>query len=241
MTTAHRPTFDPARGKDNSSAPTRQYASRSMPAHKVLKYRQAGQGGASSAATTSDSLREELLAAEAAHFGRQGKKSGADLEEPQKRIAAADAPQGNDEGLSATTEEADGPEAKRRRILAETKDLDADDSESEGDQDESSDESEDEDETADLLRELERIKAERAAEKARKEAEEAAEEQAKREEEIAFGNPLMNGPGDFTVKRRWDEDVVFRVKEKDESGKKDFINDMLRSDFHKSFMKKYVR
>lgn len=240
MTTAHRPTFDAARGKDNSSAPTRQYASRSMPAHKVLKYRQSGQGGAANTAVNNDDLREELLAAEAAHFAKtQGKSTETDKDEPQKLISAV--PEARAEDTSGAKVEEESPEARRRRILEETKDIDADDSESEADGDGSSEESDDEDEAAELMRELEKIKAERAAEKARKDAELAAEEQAKREEEIAFGNPLMNGTGDFTLKRRWDEDVVFRVKEKDESGKKDFVNDVLRSDFHKSFMSKYVR
>lgn len=240
MTTAHRPTFDPARGKDNSSAPTRQYASRSMPAHKVLKYRQAGQGGAT-LAVASDSMRDELLAAEAAHF-QKTKGNIIDTrpsDAAQKRITAPDTQRDGDD-TNATDQDEETPEAKRRRILEETKDIDADDSDSAQEED-SSDESDDEEETAELMRELEKIKAERAAEKARKEAEQAAQDQAKREEEIAFSNPLMNSAGDFTVKRRWDEDVVFRVKEKDESGKKDFINDVIRSDFHKSFMRKYVR
>lgn len=234
MTTAHRPTFDTARGKENSSAPTRQYSSRSLPAHKKLKYRQAGQGGHAEVATSSDALKEELLAAERAHFKDKSEPSAREEAEPQRLIEAPIAKVKNEDETSETMEE------RRRRILEETKDIDADESDSEREE-ESEEESDDEDETAELMRELQKIKAERAAEAARKEAEVAAEEQAKRDQEIAFGNPLMNDASDFSLKRRWDEDVVFRVKEKDESGKKDFVNDLLRSDFHRSFMKKYVR
>lgn len=245
MTTAHRPTFDAARGKDNSSAPTRQYSSRSLPAHKALKYRQTVQsgGGGGESRPADHDLRAELLAAEAAHYEKtRGKAPGSRLDESQKLIgskaAFTEGTQPSSEGDTTET-----PEEKKRRILQETEEIDADDSGSEedGEDDDSSEESDDEDEAAELMRELEKIKAERAAEKARKEAEEAEEEQAKREEEIAFGNPLLNDTADFSLKRRWDEDVVFRVKEKDESGKKDFVNDLLRSDFHRSFMKKYVR
>jgi protein CWC15 len=58
--------------------------------------------------------------------------------------------------------EEESPEAKRRRVLEESRDVDAD-SDGEGSSEEDSDESEDEeDETAELLRELEKIKKERA-------------------------------------------------------------------------------
>lgn len=64
----------------------------------------------------------------------------------------------------------------------------------------------------------------------------------KRREEIALkGNPLLNS--DFTVKRRWDDDVIFRNQAKNEpkSRKKRFINDTIRSDFHLDFMKRYFK
>lgn len=70
------------------------------------------------------------------------------------------------------------------------------------------------------------------------EAERAAEEEEQREIDIARGNPLLNAR-DFTMKRRWDDDVVFKNQARgteDKNKKKEFINDMLRSDFHKKFM-----
>jgi protein CWC15 len=58
---------------------------------------------------------------------------------------------------------------------------------------------------------------------------------------IARGNPLLNpkSMADFSVKRRWDDDVIFRNQARgtdDRNLKKAFVNDLLRSDFHKKFM-----
>lgn len=88
------------------------------------------------------------------------------------------------------------------------------------------------------MRELEKIKRERAEAKAKEERERAAEEEEQREIDVARGNPLLN-KNDFTMKRRWDDDVVFKNQARgteDRNKKKEFINDMLRSDFHKKFM-----
>lgn len=63
-------------------------------------------------------------------------------------------------------------------------------------------------------------------------------------ENIMTGNPLLNTQNNFKVKRRWDDDVVFKNCAKGEDGKKKeqhFINDTLRSEFHKKFMQKYVK
>ncbi|OII76927.1 hypothetical protein cand_022700 [Cryptosporidium andersoni] len=46
---------------------------------------------------------------------------------------------------------------------------------------------------------------------------------------------------DFTLKKRWTDDVVFSNQSKREKKvKKRFINDTVRSDFHKQFLKKYI-
>ena len=107
-----------------------------------------------------------------------------------------------------------------------------------------SSESEDEDDTAALYAELAKIRAERAAEKARQEADQREKDQEERGRAMAMGNPLLNsGPKDFTVKRRWDDDVIFKNQARgvDEKPKNRFVNDMLRSDFHRKFLNKYVR
>ena len=123
--------------------------------------------------------------------------------------------------------------------------IDADDSDDDDDDDDDSDDdSDDDDDTAALLAELERIKKERAEEAARKEAEAQEAEALEKAEELATGNPLLNlrGPADFTVKRRWDDDVVFKNQTRGEPKvQKRFINDTIRSDFHKRFLNKYIK
>ena len=121
--------------------------------------RQPGQGG--DADSEPRDLRAELLAAEAAHFAKTngGAISNATLSTSTSKrqlepAHGADDPE--DEDL----------DAKRRRILEETREIDAD---SDGGGSESSDEESDneEDETAELMRELEKIKRERAEQKAK--------------------------------------------------------------------------
>lgn len=113
--------------------------------------------------------------------------------------------------------------------------------------DEEEDDEDDEDETEELMRELERIKRERAAEAARAAAESDELAGAEREEAILHGNPLVQAPGagggsSFAVKRRWDDDVVFRNQaRKPEKKEASFINDTLRTEFHKRFLNKYVK
>ena len=67
-------------------------------------------------------------------------------------------------------------------------------------------------------------------------------------EELATGNPLLNlSEGgdrglDFTAKRRWDDDVVFKNQTRGEpQQKKRFVNDTIRSDFHRRFLNKYIK
>ncbi|KHO11466.1 short chain dehydrogenase/reductase [Metarhizium robertsii ARSEF 23] len=235
MTTAHRPTFDPARGKEALRGPA--YHQRLQPAHTQLKFRKAGQGGDADDEPSRD-LAAELLAAEAVHFS---KKKGApvpgDEDDDQENVSVA----AEKRPLPPAGDGEEDYEAKRRRILEETRDIDADDSSEEDDED-SDDESED-DEDAELQRELERVRREREEKKKREDAERAKEEEEARERNIALGNPLLNKQ-DYTMKRRWDDDVVFRNQARgteDRNKKKEFVNDMLRSDFHRRFMSKYVR
>lgn len=135
------------------------------------------------------------------------------------------------------------------------------DSESDDDDDE-----DDEDDAAELLATLQKIRKERAEEKERQERERLEAEEAKREEEAMTGNPLLQlgeQKRDFSVKRRcvvfsaklrygywhgcvlldrWDDDVIFKNQARgaDEKPKKRFVNDMLRSDFHRKFLSKYI-
>ncbi|KAI0392188.1 Pre-mRNA-splicing factor Cwf15/Cwc15 [Xylariaceae sp. FL0594] len=222
-------------------------------------YRQPGQGGD---ADEVRDLRAELLAAEAAHFAKRNGGSLPPSASTETDTSAAAAISSTKRPLEISPSEAadgrDGEEdgaAKRRRILEESRGIDADSEDGSGngsssDEEEDDDDSDDDDdddseddEDAELRRELEKIKRERAEKREREERERAAAEEAERERDIALGNPLLN-PKQFNIKRRWDDDVVFKNQARgtEEKGKqKEFINDLLRSDFHKRFMSKYVR
>lgn len=133
--------------------------------------------------------------------------------------------------------------SKRQKVDAAPQNLDADDP---VDSD-NSDSDSDEDDTAALLAELNKIKRERAQETAKKELEKRQEDERIRMENILSGNPLLNyastAKAELKVKRRWDDDVVFKNCARSEPDKKtnQFINDSLRSEFHKKFMDKYIK
>ncbi|EPX74299.1 complexed with Cdc5 protein Cwf15 [Schizosaccharomyces octosporus yFS286] len=264
MTTAHRPQFDPARGT-SEMAPTRITASRALPAHLKLKYRKAKQG--TQEELSKRDFRDQLLRAEASHFANREHGASSD-----KRPEAPAAIEANPEAKSNESEDKVDYEALLRKTLEEDADTSESESDSEVEdkdgegsnspeekrlkttneemresmsESSSDDDDEEEDETAQLLRELENIKQERQKEKERQEMEEKKEEQEKREREIAYGNVLLNNSstGSFQVKRRWDEDVVFKNTHKgvDDQPRQGFVNDMLRSDFHRKFLSRFVR
>ncbi|ORX37114.1 Pre-mRNA-splicing factor Cwf15/Cwc15 [Kockovaella imperatae] len=138
-----------------------------------------------------------------------------------------------------------------------------DEDEDDDEEEDEDDDSDDEDDTAALMAELAKIKQERAEEKARQEAEAAVAGKQTRDEEIATGNPLLNlqaalgqrepgtpgstmsgSTGTFAVKRRWDDDLIFKnqaVGVDDKPKKGEFVNDLLRSEFHKKFMLKFIK
>lgn len=231
MTTAARPTFEPARGgrgkgEGDLSQLSKQYSSRDLPSHTKIKYRQ----------TTQDAPEEV-----------RNRDFRRELEE-RERVAVREKNRDRP-AREHTTSSSVSKKPRLDQIPAAN--LDADDpltdeeEEDEEDYDEESD-----DDTAALLAELEKIKKERAEEQARKEQEQKAEEERIRMENILSGNPLLNltGPAqplaNFKVKRRWDDDVVFKncAKGLDEIKKdKRFVNDTLRSEFHKKFMEKYIK
>lgn len=120
---------------------------------------QRGQGGAADRETRD--LRAELLAAEQAHFAKaKGALTDGDAENnaPESTYATKRPLE-----LTSHADSDEDPEAKRRRILEETRDIDADESDEEEDDDDDDDDSDDDsdDDEAELKRELERIKRER--------------------------------------------------------------------------------
>ncbi|KIK97162.1 hypothetical protein PAXRUDRAFT_247179 [Paxillus rubicundulus Ve08.2h10] len=234
MSTAHRPTWDPAQARDVKGG-SRQFSVRDMAAHTKLKFRQPGQTSVGDVARRD--LRAELLIAEEEARNKKRKAEG----KPPLLVT------GGGNGTGAQDEES----SKRRKLLEEAE-------KENGDADEESEEEEedDDDDTDELLRELEKIKRERAEEKARVDREQSSSQAAAREAEIATSNPLLNlaaalgqssgvnttVPGTFSVKRRWDDDVIFKnqaMNQKEKSGH--FVNDLLRTEFHKKFMAKFIK
>lgn len=99
---------------------------------------------------------------------------------------------------------------------------------------------------AELLAELERIRQERAEEASRTAAQRMQEEEMKVREEVCAGNPLLekklSSKADFTIKRKWDDDVVFKNQSsKEPVQQRRFINDTIRNDFHRRFLDRYMK
>uniref|UniRef100_UPI00398EBAE5 protein CWC15 homolog isoform X2 n=1 Tax=Pristiophorus japonicus TaxID=55135 RepID=UPI00398EBAE5 len=156
MTTAARPTFEPARGgkgkgEGDLSQLSKQYSSRDLPSHTKIKYRQPTQD-----------VPEELRSRD---FRRE-------LEERERVVV-------REKNRDRPPREHTTSSSKRPRLdQIPAANLDADDpltdEEEEEDSDrDSSSEDDDDDDTAALLAELEKIKKERAEEQARKAFEEA--------------------------------------------------------------------
>ncbi|KAJ3021925.1 UNVERIFIED_CONTAM: hypothetical protein HDU68_009394 [Siphonaria sp. JEL0065] len=234
MTTAARPTWLPAVGggslRDTGGAPTLQVSAKALNAHTFVKLRQQGQN-APGEILDRNQLKLKLLAAEKAAKNTGIQVDEHELEDKRKELLSAN--------LDAD-DDVDGDECDSN----EEQDPDLDDS---GDSDDDTD-----DDEAELMRELEKIKRERAEEKERLERDKREEEERVREEAMLAGNPLLNGgasvsassaivvSGGFAVKRRWDDDVIFKNQARgvEERPKKRFVNDLLRSDFHRKFMSK---
>ncbi|CAN6556155.1 unnamed protein product [Malus baccata var. baccata] len=228
MTTAARPTWAPAKGGDEQGGtrifgPSQKYSSRDMAAHTSLKPRKPGQDTQDE--LQKKNLREELEESERKHYSSK-----------DKSYNDRDRRRGNQLLL----------EGGRRDTEIVPRNIDADDSDVEAQSDDESGEDDDdeEDDMEALLAELEQIKKEKAEEKLRKERLEREEELKVKEAELLRGNPLLNGaaPASFSVKRRWDDDVVFKNQARGETKTpKRFINDTVRSDFHRKFLQKYMK
>ncbi|KAF9450109.1 Cwf15/Cwc15 cell cycle control protein [Macrolepiota fuliginosa MF-IS2] len=272
MSTAHRPTWDPAQAKDVKGG-SRQFSVRDMAAHTILKFRQVGQ--TSQSEVKKRDLRAELLLAETEARNKKRKAEGKPPL-PIENGSSSSTTAVGDGSVSMQVDDGDEETNKRRRLLQEAIALDKDDDESESgsegedgedkgkgkkdDSEESEEEDSDdeEDETAELLRELEKIKRERAEEQARKDKEQSDQDAATREAEIAIANPLLNlaaalgqtpaglnttTPGTFSVKKRWDDDLIFKNQAMSTKDKPQgqFVNDLLRTEFHKKFMSKFIK
>jgi len=268
MTTAHRPTWKAAVGRAQEGgwsaggAASTMSSARDLASHTKLKFRTGSQVVGDRRAALQESLlkmeeaekhaeltarrvvkmgRDKLLLENGEKADQEGRlkllKQTADVDDEKIRSKYDDEDEDGDDDSGGRWSDLDDDHAKN--LNSDESDLDASDLDSD-------DDSDDEDEEAALQAELAKIKAERAAFKAREDAEAEAEEQAQLEEAALTGNPLLNSGGVPTsgrLKRRWNDDVVFRNQARGEpdQNKKRFINDTVRNDFHKRFMNKFIK
>ncbi|KAL5109452.1 hypothetical protein TcWFU_009431 [Taenia crassiceps] len=227
MTTAGRPTWNTAKGgkgkwEGDLSALSKQYSVRDLPSHTKLKYRQEGQG------------RPEDLQGKDFKKDLEEKERQAAIEKSKKGLNHAPISHSGEKRPAVLDQERNVGSSKRPRqpvstvnvSSVPTANLDADDPWEEdyteeelkvpnpnpdSSSDDNDDESDEEDEEA-LLAELAKIKRERAEEAVQAAAEKKAAEETIRMENILKGNPLLNNnnSSEFRVKRRWDDDVVFK-------------------------------
>jgi len=243
MTTAHKPTFHPAIGTANQGGyryfvRRAQFSSRDLPGQLDLKQRKKGQNTTEEIAARD--LKAELEAKEAAHFAQvelDRQRQGL-LPEPDR-----DATGDKDKATLAIAFKAD------QAALDEFDDSDDSSSGSDNDSDDDSDlDSEDEEKA--LMAELAAIKREKEEQRRKEELQREQERAAREEQAIKDGNPLIAKgdsadaapkTGSFALKRSWCEDTVFKNQAPEPKRQKRFINDTIRSDFHRKFMARYIK
>ncbi|KAG8365170.1 hypothetical protein BUALT_Bualt18G0076500 [Buddleja alternifolia] len=259
MTTAARPTWAPAKGGNEQGGarifgPSQKYSSRDIAAHTTLKPRKEGQDTQDEVQRRN--LRDELEDRERRHFSskedRDRRKGGHLLLEGSRRdVEDRIIPRSVDADDADVDVQSDDDSCYVYKyhpfrclfvnlmflnfsdfIVAAICIVSEDDEDDDGDDEEA------------LLAELERLRKEKAEQKEREEREKQEEELKVKEEQLLRGNPLLNNPisTTFSVKRRWDDDVVFKNQTRGETKTpKRFINDTIRSDFHRKFLQKYMK
>jgi len=244
MTTAHRPTWNSATGgnadKGNWSlggATSQQFSARDLPGHNTLKTRQAGQ--TSKDDVLGKDLKEELRL-------RESEAADQKLREKTRVVSDKTTSSSSTLLLKAAGEVGKASKKKGKSAKAasgvpdDTDDFVEDDSD-----DESSDDDDDDDDEEELMRELAKIKREREEERKKQESLAAEELLEQQKEDALTGNPLLNdgkGAGGKVMKRRWNDDVVFKNQARSEpETKRRFINDTIRNDFHRRFLKKHMQ
>ena len=251
MTTAHRPTFYQALGGDNQGgnflvAPTTKVSSRDLPGHTTLKhYRAQPRPMYSDEPERPDQNDRETLKSllnqkEREHYERKEREKS--VFGPLEAISQSYTQDFKQERAKHLLEL---PERGSNQFPEDEDDygpaaLNTDGNKSSVNKSADSDDS-DEDDEAELLRELELIKRERQQEELKRSLNEEKEKMSEEHIHILQSNPLIIHK-DTTLKRRWDDDVVFRNQAKNIcKPRKRFINDTVRSDFHKKFLARYIQ
>ncbi|CAA9986604.1 cell cycle control protein cwf15, putative [Plasmodium knowlesi strain H] len=164
--------------------------------------------------------------------GRKAKRK-----DPAQRRAKGNSPEGSQEGDQSGDISENPSDGSSDGSAEDRSDDESDDS--------SDDESEDEEEK-ELLRELENLKREKM-EKERQEKQEQELLQS-RKNNVLTNNPLINLEDNsdneeaegMSRKRKWTEEAIFRNTCEKKEKKITFINDTVRTAFHKKFLFKYI-
>lgn len=263
MSTAHRPNWTAAKGRESKAHLSRQTTVYDIPQHTKLKFRQPASTSAAAGSSGRRDLKRELEEAEWEAKNRKRIKGGLEAlpfpshavegEEERRRREriqqAIELDRDSDASSSSDDEEDDEDDAAKPTSSKSPSHANANDDSSTSSS--SSDSDSEEDEQALLLAELTKIRAERQAEQSRLSQLASTTSQLSREEEIARGNPLLNlqsalrprEEADFAVQKRWDHDVIFKnqASAAGNGGKGGFVNDLTRSEFHKKFMNRYIK
>jgi len=225
MTTAHRPTWTSALGSGSNPsgglfvANTTKVSNRDAANFTTIKTRKVTQGAPEERGSRRE-YREDLERRERkAKDEREGKKGDKDDKDKRRQ-----------DDVRLAIEENPFPE-----------DADDDEVPEQSDKSDKESDNEDDEDTEELMRELAKIKKEREfEEEARREAQRKQDERSRRDE-IMRGNPLLQAPEDCSLKRKWDDDTVFKNQARTAPKEKlRYINDAVRSDFHRKFLHKYV-
>lgn len=231
MTTAHRPTWHAALGESSDygnwssgGKVSSQFSAKDLPSHTSLKYRQGHQ--LPTRQSKVDVADDEDVAATRAREAQERKV----LADPTPSALASTVP------LALASSEVDVKKLKSKYD-------DEDDENEDSDLDTSSDEDDDDDDEQLLQQELEKIKQERQEAKKRQEEEEMMLAAQQKGAAALSSNPLLNLDGSSAqVKRKWNDDVVFKNQARSEpDAKKRFVNDTIRNDFHRKFLSKYIK
>ncbi|CDK25287.1 unnamed protein product [Kuraishia capsulata CBS 1993] len=215
MTTAHRPTFDPAKGREHSNKASIKHA-RELPGQTKLKFRKAIK-------RTHDDFDDE-------EQGQDGEEKA--VKKVLRDEVAADGVKDLKEDLENSFNDTSS-EREAESDHSDEDDSDGIDSEVSGSES-GSDEDEDEEDEEELMREFAKIKAERAAEQEKREKEQQVQRAMQ-------SNPLL-ATSEKKVRKSWRHETVFAKQQGSSVSKEDtYSNDALRSDQHKKFMNKYIR
>ncbi|CAK56359.1 unnamed protein product (macronuclear) [Paramecium tetraurelia] len=260
MTTAHRPTYRPAiggseQGGNKMLVHSRSYHSKDLPAYLILKMRKPGQGtqeeleqkdfkmdllkreeeGKRQRELKALGVSETSLAIEATQ-----KNQNKDVQEPQilkktkveeKEIYPQDA---DDKEFIKSSDDEEENVQKPEKPTVQQQELKIE-------EDSSSSSSDEEDDDELLMREYQKIKEQREIEEKKKILEKQEYLEKNREEEIIKGNPLLVSE-DYSLKKKWYEDTIFKNQSRLEVKEKQrFINDAVRSDFHRKFLNRYIQ